>query len=88
MPLAEHFSERRYDARRLFTATCVSLAVIGLTFSIRGDLIGAFECNGKAQRLFSDAKTREHAVQHCFGRTLTGKFAQRGRRMPIERDGA
>ncbi|MFN7995637.1 MAG: MFS transporter [Bryobacteraceae bacterium] len=30
-----------YDAARLFTGSCVALVVIGLTFAIRGDIIGA-----------------------------------------------
>jgi fucose permease len=29
-----------YDAKRLFAASCVALLVIGLTFAIRGDIIG------------------------------------------------
>jgi MFS family permease len=33
--------EERYDVKRLFTASCIALVVIGLTFSIRADIIGA-----------------------------------------------
>src|SRR4051794_24156386 len=40
VPLTGAPPERSYDAKRLFTASCVALAVIGLTFSIRADIIG------------------------------------------------
>ena len=33
--------QQTYDSKRLFGASCVALLVIGLTFSIRGDIIGA-----------------------------------------------